>query len=174
MHKVGSRNRVDIPQLKKIASSHSRIELASIFGVKPEHISRLCKRHGVSCKRESVHRFDRERFCELAASGRFTAGQIANILNTSKTYVKRLCDEYGYVLQMSPEQQLLRQRMLDIWEGRAEESKGLPRETTSAPPGSAEKIQVLRERADQMFDLFHPRDRNDCAGMRGSVIRDVD
>jgi hypothetical protein len=38
---------------------------------------------------------------------------------------------------------------------------------TDAPPGSLEKIQVMRERKSKGFSCFHPEDRLDCRGLHG-------
>ena len=46
-------------------------------------------------------------------------------------------------------------------------------EPTSAVPGSVEKIEVFRQRAEQGFPIFHPHDKDDCNGVRNPLFSNI-
>lgn len=46
-------------------------------------------------------------------------------------------------------------------------------EPTSEYPGSVEKIQVMRERANCGFPIFHKHDKSDFNGVRGALLPNV-
>jgi hypothetical protein len=41
---------------------------------------------------------------------------------------------------------------------------------TDLPPGTPEKIELLRQRAEHGLQLFHPDDRSDYTGMVGGIV----
>lgn len=41
---------------------------------------------------------------------------------------------------------------------------------TDLPPGSVEKIELMRLRHDKGLPVFHKNDRVDCEGLSGGVI----